>query len=72
MNVENVAVSTMASCILHNVCELSHEDVLEDWLAEIQADGLDQPDDDQFQEIPTRVDAVNIRSALTDFFASEQ
>lgn len=72
MNVENVAVSTMASCILHNLCELSHEDVLEDWLAEIQADGLDQPDDDQFQEIPTRVDAVNIRSALTDFFASQQ
>ena len=73
MKVENVAVSTLASCILHNLCELSHEDILEDWLAELQVDGLDQPDDDdQLQEVPTRFDAVNIRSALTDFFVSQQ
>lgn len=71
MNVKNFAEPTMASCILHNLCELSHEDILEDWLTELQTDGLDQPDDDQLQEVPTRVESINIRTALTDFFVNQ-
>ena len=32
MNVTNVCITVAASCILHNLCEISHEEIVDEWL----------------------------------------
>lgn len=70
MDVKNVAIAVAASCILHNLCELSREELLDDWLDEISTISLPQPDDVQLQEVPVEVNSSDIRDTLSEFFMS--
>lgn len=59
----------VASCILHNICELKRDAFLEEWLEDIQ-NAVEQPDIIPLAiiERQTETDATNIRDALALFF----
>ena len=69
MQVETLVNVTVASCILHNICELQNNAFLDNW----------QPDAIPFGQPPrlviadrmARMDATDVRDALAQYFASE-
>ena len=65
MKVENVTIAVAASCIIHNLCVLSKEEVLDEWLAEVDAEIQDvQP----VPEPHLNQNSYHIRNVLTGFF----
>lgn len=68
MKVENVTIAVAASCIIHNLCVLSKEEVLDEWLADVEAETQDvQP----VQEPHLNQNSYHIRNVLTGFFMTD-
>ena len=70
MKVENVTIAVAASCIIHNLCVLSKEEVLDEWLAEVDAEIQDvhlQP----VQEPHLNQNSYHIRNVLNGFFMTD-
>ena len=68
MEVPGVVNLTAASCVLHNMCELQKNEVLEDWMDGTIA--LLQPQSPP-NELEGGDDATDIRSAFKTFFMSQ-
>ena len=62
-----------ASCIVHNICELRRDFILEGWLEDVGT-AVEQPDNIPLavQERQTERDASSIRDALALFFMSAE
>ena len=72
MNVMNLTTAVAASCIVHNLCEMSHEEVLHDWLLEVEsANAADKQNAYPVQEILEREDSSIIRDAIAEFLSSD-
>ena len=72
MNVMNLTIAVAASCIVHNFCEMSHEEVLHDWLLEVEsANAADKQNAYPVQEILEREDSSIIRHATDEFLSSD-
>ena len=72
MNVANLTTAVAASCIVHNLCEMSHEEVLHDWLLEVgSANAADKRNAYPVQEILEREDSSIIRDAIAEFLSSD-
>lgn len=69
MEVSGVVNLTAASCVLHNMCELQKNEVLEDWMVGTIA--LPQPHSLNPNDREERDDATDIRSAFKTFFMSQ-
>ena len=71
MTPRNVTLAVTCSCILHNVCELAHEEILEEWLEDVHTFTANNCDDDCiFQDLFADEDAEDIRDAIADYFLS--
>ena len=70
MNVTNVCITVAASCILHNLCEIYHEEIVDEWLIDVQASAAA---DNEYlvQDLLVTSDSSDIRDALTDYFISD-
>ena len=69
MFIHNVPAVAAAACVLHNICEIHHDQLNDAWL--VDDNGLAQPDTSVFRE----VNAANsrsrqIRGALVTYFTS--
>jgi hypothetical protein len=54
------------------LCEISHEEVLDDWLLEVEvANAADAQDGYPVQDLLQKQDSSIIRDALADFFISD-
>ena len=71
MNVTNVCITVAASCILHNLCEISHEEIVDEWLIDVQASAAADNDEYLVQDLLVTPDSSDIRDALTDYFMSD-
>ena len=69
MQVETLVNVVVASCILHNICELQGNVFLEDWQSD--AIPLAQPSVLVPVDGATTADATDVRDALTQYFALE-
>ena len=68
MKVKNVTIAVPASCIIHNLCVLGKEEVLDEWLADVEAETQDvQP----VQEPHLNQNAYHIQNVLTGFFMTD-
>jgi hypothetical protein len=72
MNVKDVIIVIMASCILDNVCELYREECLQSWIEEVENLGLAQPDELRLQYEQASDDTSEIRVVLKELFAEQQ
>ena len=61
------------SCILHNICEFRRDDVLTNWLDDVQA-SVHQPDSITLtgENDEADSDAASIRGVLAQFFLTEE
>ena len=69
MVVPKVTMAVAASCILHNLCELSQEEILDEWMEEVHT--LDTANCDNncvIQDVLVGEDASNVRDAIADYF----
>lgn len=73
MAVDSTCYLVVASCILHNICELKRDAFLEEWLEDIQ-NAVEQPNIIPLAiiERQTETDAANIRDALALFFRTPE
>ena len=72
MHVSNVTLAVAASCILHNLCEISHEEILDEWLVDVRpSDAADHQNECQIADLLVRADSSNVRDALAEFFMSD-
>ena len=72
MNVVNHTTAVAASCIVHDLCEMSHKEVLHDWLLESgSANAADKQNAYPVQEILERKDSSIIRDAIAEFLSSD-
>ena len=69
MQVETLVNVTVASCIVHNICELKGNIFLEDW--QPGAIPLGQPPVLIAVDGGMTTDATDVRDALSQYFASE-
>ena len=51
MNVTNVCITVAASCILYNLCEISHEEIVDEWLIDVQASAAADNDEYLVQDL---------------------
>ena len=72
MNVKDITIVVMASCILHNVCELYREECLQSWIEEVENSGLAQPDELHLQYEQASDDTSEIRAVLSELFAEQR
>ena len=69
MDVTKVTVAVAASCILHNVCELSQEEILDEWMEDVHAlDTANYENDCAIQDVLVADDASNVRDAIAEYF----
>ncbi len=69
MVVPKVTMAVAASCILHNSCEFSQEEILDEWMEEVHT--LDTANCDNncvIQDVLVGEDASNVRDAIADYF----
>jgi len=67
MQVETIVYVVVASCILHNICELQGNVFLEDWEPDVIP--LGQPPTVAIVDAGARNDATDVRDALAQNFA---
>ena len=72
MNVKDIIIVIMASCILHNVCELYREECLQSWIDEVENSGLAQPDELHLQYEQASDDTSEIRAVLSKLFLEQR
>ncbi|CAB4043569.1 Hypothetical predicted protein [Paramuricea clavata] len=65
MEVKNLVIIVLASCILHNICEVQNNNFLPQWEENVNLQELAVPTDDVVEE-----DGEDIREILTEFFMS--
>ena len=64
IDVDALTYIVVASCIIHNICELRKDNFFEEWLAAI-AVAEEQPDNIvRYQDSQTETDAAEIRKLL--------
>ena len=69
MDATKVTVAVAASCILHNVCELSQEKILDEWMEDVHAlDTANYENDCAIQDVLVADDASNVRDAIAEYF----
>ena len=72
MHVSNVTLAVAASCILHNLCEISHEEILDEWLVDVRpSDAAGHQNEFQMADLLVRADSSNVRDALAEFSMSD-
>ena len=69
MQVETLVNVVVASCILHNICELQDNVFLEDWEPDVIP--LGQPPAVAIVDAAATTDATDVRNALAQYFALE-
>ena len=69
MEVETFVNFVVASCILHNICELQDNVFLEDWEPDVIP--LGQPPAVAIVDAAATTDATDVRDALAQYFALE-
>ena len=69
MQVETLVNVVVASCILHNICELQDNVFLEDWEPDVIP--LGQPPAVAIVDAAATTDATDVRDALAQYFALE-
>lgn len=69
MQVETLVNIVVASCILHNICELQDNVFLEDWEPDVIP--LGQPPAVAIVDAAATTDATDVRDALAQYFALE-
>lgn len=68
MHIDNVPHIIVACCVLHNMCEIHHDNFNEEWLAEVN---LDQPEQYSSTESPTGLGGDQVRNVLMEYFSQE-
>ena len=67
--VHNIPVVAATACVLHNICEIHHDQFNDAWL--VDNDGLAQPPTTAFRDISTSDSrSRQIRDALVTYFSS--
>ena len=69
MQVETLVNVAVASCILHNICELQDNVFLKEWEPDVIP--LGQPPAVAIVDTAARTDATDVRDALAQYFALE-
>ena len=70
MDVDALTYIVVASCIIHNICELKKDDFLEEWW-EAVAGADKQPDNiARYQDNQTETDAAEIRENIALYFTT--
>ena len=69
MQVETLVNVAVASCILHNICELQNNVFLKEWQPDVIP--LGQPPAVAIVDTAARTDATDVRDALAQYFALE-
>ena len=69
MQVVTLVNVVVASCILHNICDLQDNVFLEDWEPDVIP--LGQPPTVAIVDAAVRTDATDVFDALTQYFALE-
>ena len=70
----DVLTYVVASCIIHNICELRKDDFLEEWLEAIVSVN-EQPDNipvARYQDNQAETDAADIREIISLYFTTSQ
>lgn len=69
MQVVTLVNVVVASFVLHNICELQDNVVVEDWEPDVIP--LGQPPTVSIVDVAARTDATDVRDALAQYFALE-